>query len=61
MESTYGDRLHLAWARPLDRNRLARVFLVHGEPGAAATLADRLGAEGVKDVYVPVRGESVEF
>lgn len=60
--SAHADQAELlAWARPLDRNRLARVFLVHGEPGAVATLADRLRAEGVKDVYVPVRGESVEF
>lgn len=51
----------LAWARPLDRARLQSVFVVHGEPNAATTLADKLRASRVVQVVVPERGESVEF
>ena len=60
--SAHADQAELlAWARPLDRDRLQRVFLVHGEPAAATTLADKLRGEGVKDVCIPQRGETVEF
>jgi hypothetical protein len=37
------------------------VFLVHGEPQSAETLADKLRADRVKEVCVPTRGETVEF
>ncbi len=51
----------LAWAQTLDRDRLQYVFLVHGEPNAAATLADKLRNERFARVTVPERGASVEF
>lgn len=60
--SAHADQAELlAWARPLDRDRLQRVFLVHGEPAAAAALADRLRGEGMTAVHIPARGESVEL
>lgn len=60
--SAHADQAELlAWARPLDRNRLQHVFLVHGEPNAATTLADKLRSERVQNINVPARGESVEF
>lgn len=51
----------LAWVRPLDRQRLQKVLLVHGEFNALSTLADKLRAEHFRNVAVPERGESVEF
>lgn len=60
--SAHADQAELlAWTRPLDRDRLQRVFLVHGEPTAATTLADKLRGERVKEVHIPARGERVEF
>ena len=60
--SAHADQAELlAWARPLDRGRLQKTFLVHGEPQSAETLADKLRANEVKDVCVPARGETVEF
>ena len=60
--SAHADQAELlAWARPLDRGKLQKVFLVHGEPQSAETLADKLRGEQVKDVCVPSRGETVEF
>ena len=51
----------LEWARPLDRERLKNVFLVHGEPDASQTLADKLRLESVANVLAPERGYSAEF
>jgi metallo-beta-lactamase family protein len=51
----------LEWARHFDRSRLQRMFLVHGEPAAALVLAEKLRGEGVREVSVPNRGDSVEF
>ncbi len=60
--SAHADQTELlAWARPLDRDRLQNVFLVHGEPAATAALADRLRGEGVKGIHISTRGESFEF
>lgn len=60
--SAHADQAELlAWARPLARDRLQQVFLVHGEPNAANTLADKLKNERVARVSVPERGESVEL
>jgi metallo-beta-lactamase family protein len=60
--SAHADQAELlAWARSLDRDRLQKAFLVHGEQESAATLADKLRAERVTDVRVPTRGEMVEF
>ncbi len=60
--SAHADQFELlTWARPLDRDRLRHVFLVHGEPAAATTLADRLRGEGINEVRIPQRGESFEL
>ena len=51
----------LAWADTLDRGRVQRLFLVHGEPQAIDTLAPLLQKAGFVDVVTPQRGESFEF
>ncbi len=60
--SAHADQAELlAWARPFDRKRLQRVFVVHGEQAAAFTLEQKLHGEGMANVDVPVRGQSFEF
>jgi metallo-beta-lactamase family protein len=60
--SAHADQKELlAWARPLDRERLQQVFLVHGETDAATTLAEKLRGEGVKKVTVPERNQFADF
>ena len=51
----------LAWADPLDRTRLQHLFLVHGEPAAAAAFMPLLAARGFNQVSWPERGQSFEF
>lgn len=43
----------------LDRDRLKRVFLVHGEPDRQAALTDALAGVGVTAVEAPTRGQTV--
>lgn len=60
--SAHADQAELlAWVRPLDRARLQKVCLVHGEPDATSTLTDKLRAADFKQVVTPKRGESIEF
>ncbi len=60
--SAHADQSELlAWTRPLDRDKLQKTFLVHGEPQGQEALADKLRAEKMKDVSAPARGEAVEF
>lgn len=60
--SAHADQAELlAWARPFDRGRLQRAFLVHGEPAAQSILADRLEDEGMAKVTIPQRGQSFVF
>lgn len=60
--SAHADQSELlAWTRSLDRSRLQQIFLVHGEPNGANTLADKLRAEHMARVVVPERGASVAF
>lgn len=47
----------IEWMRPI-ASGLKKVFLVHGEPSAAQTLADRIGKEYGIEVVLPGRGES---
>lgn len=51
----------LEWAGNFDPNRLQQLFLVHGEPEPAATLAERLRAQQPAQVTIPVRGQQVKF
>jgi len=61
--SAHADRTELlAWAeRARETGRVGRFFLVHGEPAAAASLADAVRAGGTADVRVPARGEAFEL
>lgn len=60
--SAHADQTELLdWARGFDRSRLQHVFVVHGEPSAAFTFADRLRCEAIGEVTVPTRGQSIEF
>ncbi len=45
----------------LDRQRLKRVFLVHGDPRRQIALANALGAEGYREVITPERGDIHEL
>ncbi|MEX2472264.1 MAG: MBL fold metallo-hydrolase [Gemmatimonadota bacterium] len=45
----------------LDRQRLRKIFLVHGEPGRQIALANSLEERGYEDVSMPERGDSVEL
>ena len=49
----------LAFLGRLDRERLQRVFLVHGAPERQAPLAAALAREGYRGVSIPEPGESV--
>jgi metallo-beta-lactamase family protein len=43
------------------RRSVKKVFLVHGEPRAADSLADRMRAEGLSSIYTPAPYESFEL
>ena len=47
------------WARAMER-RPSRTFLVHGEDGAAESVAEGLRGEGFPDVVIPARGDVFE-
>jgi metallo-beta-lactamase family protein len=60
--SAHADQAGLIeWAAALDRNQLQQIFLVHGEPGPATTLAGKLRADQDTQVTVPVRGQEVKL
>ena len=59
--SAHADRAELrAWVRQLG-GRVRRAFVVHGEPPAAAAMAQILKEEGVAEVAVPTLGESFDL
>jgi metallo-beta-lactamase family protein len=49
----------LAFLGRLDRERLQRVFLVHGAPERQTALAAAMAREGYRGVSIPEPGESV--
>jgi metallo-beta-lactamase family protein len=51
----------LRWAAAFDEAHLQHLFVVHGEPAPAATLASRLRESGFQQVHAPNRGQSFEF
>lgn len=57
--SAHADQAELLrWARSFAPARLAHIFIVHGEPGPANTLAAKLEQEETKaEITVPVRGK----
>ena len=60
--SAHADQVELLdWARTFDRERLQGTFVVHGEEAAAFTFAEKLRAEGMRDVAVPERLQSFEL
>ncbi|MBI4277284.1 MAG: MBL fold metallo-hydrolase [Armatimonadetes bacterium] len=59
--SAHADRPDLLWwTRPLG-GRLRHAFVVHGEEGQAASLAEALRGMGVPDVRVPEAGDRAEI
>ncbi len=60
--SAHADQAELVeWASHFDRERLQRIFLVHGEPEGTGTLAEELRGQGHSDVVMPTLDESFEF
>ena len=51
----------LAFLANLDRERLKRIFLVHGDPPRQLALFDALRAAGYRDASAPARGEGFEL
>ena len=51
----------LSFLGHLDRDRLKRVFLVHGDPPRQLALFDSLKAAGYADATAPARGEAFEL
>ena len=51
----------LNWVSPMDRERLQRVFLVHGELESATALSGQLSRLDVRSVEIPERGQSFEL
>ena len=49
----------VSFIRALDRERLKRVFLVHGDPERQAALTDALAGAGIQAVESPARGHAV--
>jgi metallo-beta-lactamase family protein len=60
--SAHADQTELLeWMRPLDRSRLDRVFVVHGEQASSFTFAEKLRGEGIRRAEVPEHGGSFEL
>jgi metallo-beta-lactamase family protein len=60
--SAHADRNELLeYVTALDRKRLKKVFLVHGELPQSEQLATKLGASGLKNIFIPVHGEKAEI
>ena len=51
----------LAWVRPMNRQRLQQVFLVHGELDSATALKGQLRGLGIANVEIPERGQSFDL
>jgi metallo-beta-lactamase family protein len=59
--SGHADRNDLlAWVKP-QAHKLRKVFVVHGEPDAAQALADGLHGLGVRETFIPHKGEQVQL
>lgn len=58
--SAHADQAELLdWALHFNRERLQQIFLVHGEPSPATTLADLLRAQMNIPITIPTRGQEV--
>jgi metallo-beta-lactamase family protein len=59
--SAHADRNGLlGWVKPIAHG-LRRVFVVHGDPGPAAALAEGIRQLGARDVAVPAQGDAVDI
>ncbi len=59
--SGHADRDGLDAFALASRKSLQKLFLVHGETDQSEAMAERLRAEGLKEVHVPERGEYVDI
>jgi metallo-beta-lactamase family protein len=60
--SAHADQAGLLdWAGHFDRQQLQQIFLVHGEPEPAHTLAEQLRQAGTAEVTIPTRGQKFVF
>lgn len=51
----------LRFLNPLDRKRIKKVFLVHGEQEAQQKLADAMLAQGYSNIHIPNYGEAIDI
>jgi metallo-beta-lactamase family protein len=59
--SAHADRSELlGWVQAM-KDRPQKVFVVHGEPESAQSLADGLVDIGISETYVPDRGDTLPF
>ena len=57
--SAHADRNGLVdYVKPLERERLKQIFLVHGEIEQATALKKALGEHGYKNIHIPAEGDS---
>jgi metallo-beta-lactamase family protein len=60
--SAHADEPELVrFVGPMDRQRLKRIFLVHGDPERQIKLFEALRADGPQDAHAPERGEVEEL
>jgi metallo-beta-lactamase family protein len=60
--SAHADQQELLdWTSHFDRARLKRTFVIHGEPPAPQTMADKLRASGLTQVDAPARGQTFDL
>ncbi|MEZ4770597.1 MAG: MBL fold metallo-hydrolase [Caldilineales bacterium] len=51
----------LEWVRPINRERLQKVFLVHGELDSATALSGQIYRLDVRNIEIPERGQSFDL
>ncbi|MCD6116545.1 MBL fold metallo-hydrolase [bacterium] len=60
--SAHADKNELLeYFNQLDKSRLKKVIIVHGEEEAAANLGSEMENTGFKNITIPVRGEKIEL
>ena len=60
--SAHADRNELlAYFQGIEKEKLRRVFVVHGEPDQSESLAEAIRQQGVPEVHVPDRGNEFEL
>jgi len=59
--SAHADQTFLRQYALASRETLQRLYLVHGEPQAAAALTDLLRQDGLQEIHFPQRGETIEL